>query len=116
MSLVPDMSLEDVYQAAKRAMSLMLEKDIKGSGVNKRRMIATVCFTGEGAAQLLETWLENHLSSLDEDVLIRPVRIEKILRRDRHHRNRSRFLPRHSLHPGLGIAEAGRNLPAYQAA
>jgi len=78
MSLVPDMSLEDVYQAAKRAMSLMLEKDIKGSGVNKRRMIATVCFTGEGAAQLLETWLENHLSSLDEDVLIRPVRIDPI--------------------------------------
>ncbi|NSL53380.1 hypothetical protein HR057_16815 [Bacillus sp. P2(2020)] len=39
-------------------------------------MIATVCFTGEGAAQLLETWIKSQLSEIDQDVVVRTVRID----------------------------------------
>lgn len=75
-SLMPDLSLDELYTAAKRAMTLFLDKDKEERSVAKKRLIATVCFTGEGAAQLLENWIENQLTSLDQDVLIRTVRID----------------------------------------
>lgn len=46
----------------------------------KRRVIATVCLTGEGAAVSLELWLKQHLPNLNQDVLIQPVQIDPVNR------------------------------------
>lgn len=77
-SLTSDQTLGGIYQEAKDAMLTFLEKDKQETGIQKKRLIATVCFTGEGAAQLLESWLENQLSTVDQDVLIRSVRIDPV--------------------------------------
>ncbi|WP_174615485.1 sigma 54-interacting transcriptional regulator [Virgibacillus ihumii] len=75
-SLTSDQTLDDVYDAAKKAMFAFMEKEQESANIKKKRLIATVCFTGEGAAQLLESWIENQLSTFDQDVLIRTVRID----------------------------------------
>jgi transcriptional regulator with AAA-type ATPase domain len=41
-----------------------------------KRLIATVCLTGEGAAVALQSWLEDHLPAEDQDVEIRSVQID----------------------------------------
>ncbi|SEP86000.1 sigma 54 modulation protein [Virgibacillus subterraneus] len=75
-SLVSDQTLDDIYYESKKAMFTFMEKEQESANIKKKRLIATVCFTGEGAAQLLESWIENQLSTLDQDVLIRSVRID----------------------------------------
>lgn len=75
-SLMTDISLDDIYNDAKEAMVTFLEKETDKKDFKKKRLIATVCFTGEGAAQLLEKWVEDQLSSLDQDVVTRTVRID----------------------------------------
>lgn len=75
-SLVTDLTLDDIYNAAKKAMTTFLRENEAEKNIKKKRMIATVCFTGEGAAQLLESWIKNQLSTLDQDVIIRTVRID----------------------------------------
>lgn len=75
-SLVSDQTLNDMYYESKKAMFTFMEKEQESTNLKKKRLIATVCFTGEGAAQLLESWIENQLSGLDQDVLIRSVRID----------------------------------------
>jgi transcriptional regulator with AAA-type ATPase domain len=42
----------------------------------KRRAIATVCLTGEGAAITLEHWLKERLPTADRDILIQAVQID----------------------------------------
>ncbi|WP_382393296.1 sigma 54-interacting transcriptional regulator [Lentibacillus juripiscarius] len=74
-SLISDQTLDGMYTETKNAFMRFVEKE-QASGVRKKRLIATVCFTGEGAAQLLESWIENQLSEIDQDVLIRSVRID----------------------------------------
>ncbi|GAB4073013.1 sigma-54-dependent transcriptional regulator [Barrientosiimonas marina] len=74
-SLTTEQSLDMIYEKAKSAMLTFMEKEHQTTP-QKKRLIVTVCFTGEGAAQLLESWLENQLSAADEDVLIRSVRID----------------------------------------
>ncbi|WP_164667927.1 sigma 54-interacting transcriptional regulator [Virgibacillus doumboii] len=75
-SLISDQTLEAIYYETKKAMFAFMEKEQESANIKKKRLIATVCFTGEGAAQLLESWIENQLSTLDQDVLIRTVRID----------------------------------------
>lgn len=75
-SLISDTSLDAIYHDAKKAMVTFLEKDTDKKDLKKKRLIATVCFTGDGAAQLLEKWIEDQLSTLDQDVIIRAVRID----------------------------------------
>lgn len=75
-SLISDQTLDGLYQEARNALLTFMEKDHQQTPIQKKRLIATVCFTGEGAAQLLESWLENQLSTVDQDVLIRSVRID----------------------------------------
>jgi transcriptional regulator with AAA-type ATPase domain/transcriptional regulatory protein LevR len=77
-SLLSDQTLDGMYEAAKKALTVFMDKDQQEKEARKKRLIATVCFTGEGAAQLLESWLENQLSKLDDDVIIRAVRIDPI--------------------------------------
>ncbi|WP_077318076.1 sigma 54-interacting transcriptional regulator [Virgibacillus proomii] len=75
-SLHSNISLEEIYHDTKKAMTVFVKEETTYSPIEKKRMITTVCFTGEGAAQLLETWIENQLTDIDEDVLIRSVRID----------------------------------------
>lgn len=75
-SLISDQTLDGIYHEAKNALLTFMEKDQNQTGIQKKRLIATVCFTGEGAAQLLESWLESQLSAVDQDVIIRSVRID----------------------------------------
>ncbi|MBA4603238.1 sigma 54-interacting transcriptional regulator [Thermoactinomyces mirandus] len=75
-SLVTDLTLDDIYDAAKKAMTTFFRENEAEKNIKKKRMIATVCFTGEGAAQLLESWLKDQLSAWDQDVIIRTVRID----------------------------------------
>jgi len=77
-SLTSDQTLDGMYKAAKKALTVFMDKDQQEKEARKKRLIATVCFTGEGAAQLLESWLENQLTKLDDDVIIRTVRIDPI--------------------------------------
>ncbi|SFB32915.1 Transcriptional regulator containing an AAA-type ATPase domain and a DNA-binding domain [Lentibacillus halodurans] len=77
-SLISEQTLDGMYQEAKSALLTFMEKDQQQASIQKKRLIATVCFTGEGAAQLLESWLENQLSTVDQDVLIRSVRIDPV--------------------------------------
>ncbi|WP_176447956.1 sigma-54-dependent transcriptional regulator [Lentibacillus sp. CBA3610] len=77
-SLISEQTLDGMYQEAKDALVTFMENDQQQTSVQKKRLIATVCFTGEGAAQLLESWLENQLSTIDQDVLIRAVRIDPV--------------------------------------
>ncbi|MBU8567206.1 sigma 54-interacting transcriptional regulator [Virgibacillus pantothenticus] len=75
-SLISNMSLEEIYHDTKKAMTIFVKEKTTYSPAEKKRMITTVCFTGEGAAQLLESWIEDQLADVDEDVLIRSVRID----------------------------------------
>ncbi|UJL45611.1 sigma 54-interacting transcriptional regulator [Virgibacillus sp. NKC19-16] len=75
-SLVSDQTLDGIYEETKQAMLKFVKKEAETTSLQKRRLIATVCFTGEGAAQLLESWIANQLSAMDEDVLVRTVRID----------------------------------------
>ncbi|SFE22379.1 Transcriptional regulator containing an AAA-type ATPase domain and a DNA-binding domain [Lentibacillus persicus] len=77
-SLISDQTLGGMYDEAKAALMKFTEKDQQENSIQKKRLIATVCFTGEGAAQLLESWLEDQLSTVDQDVLIRSVRIDPV--------------------------------------
>ena len=77
-SLVADLSLDDIYHAVKNAMTSLTRENYEEKSIEKKRMIVTVCFTGEGAAPLLESWLKNQLSPLDPDVVIRTVRIDPV--------------------------------------
>lgn len=77
-SLITDQTLDGMYKEAKKAMDVFMDKDDQDKEVQKKRLIATVCFTGEGAAQLLESWLEKQLSTSDDDVIIRAVRIDPV--------------------------------------
>lgn len=77
-SLISDQALNSMYNEAKGALLKFTEKDQQENSLQKKRLIATVCFTGEGAAQLLESWLEDQLSTVDQDVLIRSVRIDPV--------------------------------------
>lgn len=73
-----DLNLDNIYHAAKNAMTSLTRENHDETNIDKKRMIATVCFTGEGAASLLETWLKDRLSPLDPDVVIRTVRIDPV--------------------------------------
>lgn len=73
-SMQSDITLDEVYESTKTAMMLFVKEDTEKDA--HRRMIVTVCFTGEGAAPLLESWIKEQLSGLDEDVLVRTVRID----------------------------------------
>ncbi len=75
-SLISDQLLDDMYVETKNAFMRLVEQEQTSPDVRKRRLIATVCFTGEGAAQLLESWIGNQLSEVDQDVLIRSVRMD----------------------------------------
>jgi len=75
LSLVSDMTLSEIYEKTKRAMFTLINNEPQTNSM-KKRMIATVCFTGEGAAQLLETWIKSQLSEIDQDVVVLTVRID----------------------------------------
>lgn len=75
-SLVSSLSLDEIYEETKKAMFAFIKNDAQTATMHKKRLIATVCFTGEGAAQLLETWIKKYLSTLDQDVIVRTVRID----------------------------------------
>ncbi|WP_018923940.1 sigma 54-interacting transcriptional regulator [Salsuginibacillus kocurii] len=77
-ALVPENSLQEIYQSSKAAMSAFVKESDQSAVPRKKRLIATVCFTGEGAAQLLEGWIETQISNFDEDVLIRSIRIDPV--------------------------------------
>ena len=77
-SLADDMTLDEIYERTRKAMTMLIDENEQTYPSHKKRMIATVCFTGEGAAQLLESWINKQLSSLDSDVLVRTVRIDPI--------------------------------------
>ncbi|SDJ09121.1 sigma 54-interacting transcriptional regulator [Natribacillus halophilus] len=79
-SLVQDIAVEDVYTSARQAMTMFMREDDAETTPRKKRMIATVCFTGEGAAQLLEEWLTDQLTGADSDVVIRSVRMDPVSR------------------------------------
>ncbi|SMO77769.1 sigma 54-interacting transcriptional regulator [Melghirimyces algeriensis] len=55
---------------------ISVHQDDSKQNLQKRRLIATVCLTGEGAALTLDSWLQEHLSTVDDDVEIRPVQID----------------------------------------
>ena len=76
LSLKSDVTLDEIYEKTKNAMFAFSNYDTAIK--TKKRMIATVCFTGEGAAQLLEIWLKDQLSEIDRDVVVRSVRIDPI--------------------------------------
>lgn len=75
-SLVIDRSLDEIYEELKKIMFASLNNDTQTTNLHKKRLIATVCFTGEGASQLLEIWIKKYLSRLDQDVVVRTVRID----------------------------------------
>jgi transcriptional regulator with AAA-type ATPase domain/transcriptional regulatory protein LevR len=76
-ALVPENSLEMVYEATKNAYYLLAPKKAAASGEsNKQRLILTACFTGEGTAQLLLEWIKKNLPPEDKDIVIRAIRID----------------------------------------
>lgn len=75
-SLVSEQTLDGIYENAREAMLKFAKEEEESTYVQKKRLIATVCFTGEGAAQLLEDWIKKQLSHSDKDVLIRSVRVD----------------------------------------
>ncbi|MBB6451455.1 transcriptional regulator with AAA-type ATPase domain/transcriptional regulatory protein LevR [Geomicrobium halophilum] len=79
-SLVQGMTVEEVYESAYKAMTLFMHEGNSSQVPKRKRLIATVCFTGEGAAQLLEEWLAAQLTEADKDVVIRSVRIHPVSR------------------------------------
>ncbi|GGE03484.1 ATPase AAA [Marinithermofilum abyssi] len=79
-SLLPENDLSSVADAARLMAS---PSETAGTSQGKipskqgsKRLIATVCLTGEGAAVTLESWLREHLQQKNPDVLIRSVRID----------------------------------------
>jgi len=82
-ALIPENDLDAVYRAVKKAFWAMApETQFPDRDADKRRLIATVCFTGEGTAQLLQEWIDKKLSPLDEDVVVRSIRIDPVTRDD----------------------------------
>ncbi|MFD1068060.1 sigma 54-interacting transcriptional regulator [Oceanobacillus locisalsi] len=75
-SLVSEQTLSGIYEDTKEAMLKFVKEEEETKHVQKKRLIATVCFTGEGAAQLLEDWIKKQISQSDQDVLIRSVRVD----------------------------------------
>ncbi|WP_179134606.1 sigma 54-interacting transcriptional regulator [Oceanobacillus timonensis] len=75
-SLVSEQTLSGIYEDTKAAMLKFVKEEEETKHVQKKRLIATVCFTGEGAAQLLEDWIKKQISQSDQDVLIRSVRVD----------------------------------------
>jgi transcriptional regulatory protein LevR len=76
-ALYTENRLEEIADAVRRAAQL----PITLSDRPPNRIIATVCYTGEGAAVTLENWLREHLPDTDRDVTIRSVRIDPESRR-----------------------------------
>ncbi|QQK78589.1 sigma 54-interacting transcriptional regulator [Salicibibacter cibi] len=79
-SLVQDITVKEVYETTQKAMTAFMSEDHSDPHTRKKRLIATVCFTGEGAAQLLEEWLADQLTDADADVVIRSVRVDPVSR------------------------------------
>lgn len=80
-SLIKENELESVFEATKKAfLTLAPERQRAGHHKSKQRLIATVCFTGEGTAQLLQDWLEKQLVETDCDVVIKAIRIDPVSR------------------------------------
>ncbi|GAK12338.1 NtrC family transcriptional regulator, ATPase domain [Geomicrobium sp. JCM 19039] len=79
-SLVEGITAHQVYEAAYDAMTVFMRHETAPSLPKKKRVIATVCFTGEGAAQLLEEWIASQLTTADDDVVIRTVRVDPVTR------------------------------------
>jgi transcriptional regulatory protein LevR len=83
-ALIEENQLETVYAAARSAyFSLAPEHQKPGqdlSPVKKQRLIATVCLTGEGTAQMLQDWLDKQLQEEDRDVDVRAIRIDPVTR------------------------------------
>lgn len=78
-SLIPDNSLETVYNSARSAfIALAPKSQLPEHPGEKQRLIVTVCFTGEGTAQLLHDWLEEQLSAEDGDVAVRAIRVDPV--------------------------------------
>ncbi|OYD06902.1 sigma 54-interacting transcriptional regulator [Paludifilum halophilum] len=79
-SLLPENDLstlaESVRLAARSGFPPGYSFSGKGFDPPQKRMIATVCLTGEGAAVLLENWLREHLRPQDSDVWIRSLHLE----------------------------------------
>lgn len=59
-------------------MNLLLNYQEQG---HKKRLILTVCLTGEGAAQSLKMWLKDQLPSVYQDVEIFPLEIDPFTRK-----------------------------------
>ncbi|BCU83041.1 transcription antiterminator BglG [Polycladomyces abyssicola] len=76
-SLYTENRLEEIADAVRRAAQLPSILSNRPSN----RIIATVCYTGEGAAVTLENWLREHLPDTDPDVTVRSVRIDPESRR-----------------------------------
>ncbi|MDN4594274.1 sigma 54-interacting transcriptional regulator [Polycladomyces subterraneus] len=76
-ALYTENRLEEVADAVRRAAQLPTTLSDRPPS----RIIATVCYTGEGAAVTLENWLREHLPDADRDVTIRSVRIDPESRR-----------------------------------
>lgn len=79
-ALIAENDLHEVYHAARDAYLALAPKaqlpDLNEQ--QKQRLIVTVCFTGEGTAQLLNDWLCKNIDSLDSDVAIRPIRVDPV--------------------------------------
>src|SRR5699024_201800 len=75
-SLMKEKSLSEVSKEAQKGMLTFVENKDNKAKLKKKRLIATVCFTGEGAAQILESWIEDQLSKFDQNVFMRSMRVE----------------------------------------
>nr|WP_275587806.1 sigma 54-interacting transcriptional regulator [Sporolactobacillus spathodeae] len=78
-ALIAENDLNEVYHAARDAyLALAPKAQLPVAIEQKQRLIVTVCFTGEGTAQLLNDWLCKNIDSLDRDVAIRPIRVDPV--------------------------------------
>lgn len=78
-ALIAENDLHEVYHAARDAyLALAPTAQLPNVSEQKQRLIVTVCFTGEGTAQLLNDWLLKNIDSLDSDVAIRPIRVDPV--------------------------------------
>lgn len=80
-ALIVENNLDLVYNAAKSAyLALAPKSQLPKRNKQRQRLIVTVCLTGEGAAQLLNDWLSEHIDAVDKDVVIRAIRIDPVSR------------------------------------
>ncbi|MFX3619547.1 MAG: sigma 54-interacting transcriptional regulator [Sporolactobacillus sp.] len=80
-ALIAENDLDTVYNAAKSAyLALAPKSQLPERNEQRQRLIVTVCLTGEGAAQLLNDWLSEHIDTEDKDIVIRAIRIDPISR------------------------------------